>query len=202
MESTIEKKKLGVLALSLGTGPRFDKDRYANGGYTAHQKMFLHGKSNIKIGFIVAEISNNENISPFSQWEVDDLLQGQFSYQRSALPTFRVSLASGRDYIDTLDVLLEIQRLGKEQGVTHFIAVGHRWHLPRIRLTAKAIGLKLIAPDKKYWEKIKAIPFDPNSGQPWTRNFWAWWWSEWPKLLAVRISLDLYKWFRDVKMKK
>ncbi len=115
-----------------------------------------YGKSNYRICLEMIDL----NIPIIAQWEIANLLK------QLGNKSIVVSVGQNEgEYLDTYAVLKKAKKVMDGLGYLEAILVGHQDHLPRIKMMAKKIGIKISN------REIKAnIPYDTKSTQWWTRN--------------------------------
>lgn len=159
----MEKKKC-LIALSFGSGT----------GVSSDISTIQFGLSNYFMAIIAAEISNLPTIA---QWEIARIMD------RLGKPAVKSIEREGDKYLDSYDVLMAAQREMKKLGFDEAVLLGHKDHLPRIRLIAKKLGIKT----SKITFSYNTIPYDKSSTQWWTRS----WILFWPREILVYIFMFL-----------
>jgi hypothetical protein len=120
---------------------------------------------------------SNEHLAGFARRHFPDLpaiLQQEVAdvYQRLApghpvLPIDRHQEA-GR-YLDTREVAEQARQLMAQRGWQVAVLLAHGHHVPRALRVCTRLGIRTVVP-----AGLQAIPFCPNSSQPWTRSARAW----------------------------
>ena len=109
----------------------------------------------------IAKTAFELKIPTIAQWEIATILT-----QMGDNPEARIEKQEGK-YLNSYEVLIQAKKHMEELGYEDAILLGHQDHLPRIRLIAKKMGIKINGSNVF---KDLSIPYDKRSTQWWTHN--------------------------------
>jgi hypothetical protein len=72
-------------------------------------------------------------------------------------------------YLDTREVAEQARKLMEQHGWQTAVLLAHGHHVPRALRVCTRLGIQVVVP-----AGLQAIPFCPDSSQPWTRTARAW----------------------------
>jgi hypothetical protein len=127
----------------------------------------LPGPINASLAEAVAKIRASRTIPVYAQWEIAQILQQDYHMDRIT-PLYPERGGDGKiTYLSTEGVAkAALRHAGSAAALGRVAIVGHRDHVKRCILTSQQIGLAAAA--------ISGVPlpvgYDPQSGQPWTRD--------------------------------
>lgn len=127
----------------------------------------LPGPINTMLAEAVAKIRAIRSIPVYAQWEIALVLQQTYHIDQ-VIPLYPERGADGKiTYLSTEGVAkAALRHAGSASALGRVAVVGHRDHVKRCILTSQRIGLTAAA--------IRGISlparYDPQSGQPWTRD--------------------------------
>lgn len=121
------------------------------------------GLSNEAIARLVEKLHQVLSLPLIFQWGIADALK----LKPDSLFVIREHRVKGK-YLDTYEAVVQTREIMLERGWKKVIVVAHPWHVWRVGKVFEKMGIETIGP------LFKNIPFDSQSQQLWTRNFF-WW---------------------------
>ena len=157
-----------------------------------HIGRIYPGISDGKIGEVVLDLMRLQwpeakGIPWILQWEVADWLShsSRWSQNGSMKLIIKEHRIRGK-YLDTAEVAEQAAKYMRQNNWLTAVVVAHPGHVRRCCNELEKRGIKVIVPDG-----LKAIPYDSESEQRWTRSPLLWW----PRELAYRAFLALRSYF-------
>lgn len=127
----------------------------------------LPGPINASLAEAVAKIRAIRSIPVYAQWEIAQILQQNHRMDR-VIPLYPERGADGTiTYLSTEGVAkAALRQAGSAAALGRVAIVGHRDHVKRCILTSRQMGLAAAAISGI----ALPVAYDPQSGQPWTRE--------------------------------
>ncbi|VWC71423.1 lipoprotein [Burkholderia lata] len=127
------------------------------------------GPVNEALADAVYRIRQLKPVKVYAQWEIARFLVSKYGMDTDVLSSIEPVIASDGTivYLNTVGVAKEaVSRAGGASAMGTVAVVGHRDHAKRCIQTSQQTGMKAAA--------VAEVPlptlYDPQSGQPWTRN--------------------------------
>lgn len=153
------------------------KDRSLSGNYLTHGSAlgsdcvvaFAFGRR--KIGNAVQPGLSNQQMSSYLNrryLNLPKIVQFEIAaaLQATAVRIYRIEQhRQPGAYLDTREVAEQAKQIMDRHGWKKAIIIAHPYHMPRADAVCRKLGMDTVAP-----AGLRAIGFDPDSEQEWTRN--------------------------------